>query len=76
MFENEYQSIPLHKTSSEVPNKLEKRLSYDRLLTADYSKHRTEYQLNLLNNAEIFCKDILNSNSSEMYKYYASKKKN
>lgn len=79
MFENEYESIPLLKTTSEVPNKLEKRLSYDRLLTEDYSKHRHQYQANLLHNSELFCQKILDSKSpgsAELSKYYQSKRKN
>ena len=51
MFENEYESIPLNKTTSETPNVLEKKLSYDRVLTEGYLQHRHEYQVNLLRNS-------------------------
>lgn len=79
MFESEYESIPLNKTTSETPNKLEKKLSYDRLLSQDYSSHRHQYQVNLMQNSQIFCQKILDSKdpqSPEVYKYNQSRRKN
>jgi hypothetical protein len=68
-------SIPLSKTTSEVPNTLEKRLSYDRVLEGDFSVHRHEYQNNLLKNSQKLCDRILSTKSEEVQKFYQNKKK-
>ena len=76
MFQNEYVSIPLLKTTSQGPNRLEKKLLHDRLLKEDYSNHRHEYQKNLLENSNILCETILASKSEEVRRFYQNKRKN
>ena len=65
MFNNQYVSIPLTKTASEVPNKEEKRLRIDRMLKEDYSTHRHEYQASLLKNTDTFYQRILSKSTPE-----------